>query len=56
MTLLRRGLPRLPKLLGLLHLLWLPRRSLLFARHVALAVVLARLPGCLLLRLALGPR
>lgn len=56
LTLLRRGLPRLPKLLGLLHLLWLPRRSLLFARHVALAVVLARLPGCLLLRLALGPR
>lgn len=56
LTLLRRGLPRLPKLLGLLHLLWLPRRSLLFARHVALAVVLARLPGCLLLRLALAQR
>lgn len=56
MTLLRRGLPRLPKLLGLLHLLWLPRRSLLFARHVAPAVVLARLPGSLLLRIALGPR
>lgn len=56
LTLLRRGLPRLPKLLGLLHLLWLPRRSLLFARHVAPAVVLARLPGSLLLRIALGPR
>lgn len=56
LTLLRRGLPRLPKLLGLLHLLWLPRRSLLFARHVAPAVVLARLPSSLLLRIALGPR
>lgn len=56
LTLLRRGLPRLPKLLGLLHLLWLPRRSLLFARHVAPAVVLARLPRSLLLRIALGPR
>lgn len=56
LTLLRRGLPRLPKLLGLLHLLWLPRRSLLFARHVAPAVVLARLPGSLLLRITLGPR
>ena len=56
LTLLRRGLPRLPKLLGLLHLLWLPRRSLLFARHVAPAVVLARLPSSLLLRIAFGPR
>lgn len=45
LTLLRRGLPRLPKLLGLLHLLWLPRRSLLFARHVVPAVVLARRQG-----------
>lgn len=56
LTLLRRGLPRLPKLLGLLRLLWLPRRSLLFARHVALAVVLARLLGSPLLRIAFGPR
>lgn len=56
LTLLRRGLPRLPKMLGLLRLLWLPRRSLLFARHVALAVVLACLASSLLLRLAFGPR